>query len=273
MLKSICTASFLFAIFFCTGQVIKVDTSKSLSENDKILQALADTAFARGYNINYQDSLDFEEVFILNFLKTIKMPKSFAYKFPFLTKPLFKDFRPDINIVYSNDSLFRIFNWLSPTTGTLHHFRAIFQAKNKDNKTITSYPEATYQEGNMASTCYTNIYRLKSSIKQLYLCIGYGQGSGRLPFEMVETFEVMKDSIKGADILPDSIMTSSIFVDREATAYDNKPQDIPEIKYDTKKEILIVPEIKGNYNKEEDVRWTGKYIRYEFKGNEFVKVK
>ncbi len=260
---------FLLTVVVCNGQTIKVDTSKPVEQNEKILATMADTAFYRGWKINYKDSFDFEDVFIANLLVVLKSPASFTYKFPLLNYKITKNFGRRINIIYSDDSLFRVFNWLSPTTGTFHHFLAIFQAKSKSGMVITSYPEENYAEGDQAATAYLSIYNLNQTPKQLYLCLGYGQGSGILPFEMIETYEVTNDSIKSSNILLDSAnMSSGILIDREATMSNSNQQDIPMVKYDSKSQTLIIPEIKRG-----DIRWTGKLIRLKFNGEKFVPIK
>jgi hypothetical protein len=233
---------------------------------------LIDTAFQKAWDGNYNDRLTYEDIFIDNLLFVLKLSNSFGYNFPALVNQN-SDYNPwRINIIYSDDSLFRVFNWLSPTSGTWYYFPAVFQAKNKSKKVINSYP--AYPEGSQPSTGYEAIYRLRSTPKQLYLCIGHGQGSGRLPFEIIETYEVTKDSIIGSDILPDSThFSSTILVDRQSTKYDSNDQDIPEIIYVKEKQLLKIPEITGNYDLPNNVKWTGKLIQLKFNGNEFSRIK
>lgn len=267
-MKSLIAIIFLLPLIVCQGQSIKVDSAKSIQENEKILVALADTMFHRGWNTNPNDSFDFEDVFIANLLQVLKSPQSFNYKFPLLNYRISKDYAHRVNVIYSNDGLFRVFNWLSPTSGTFHHFPAIFQARSKSGKIVISYPEATYSEGNQASTAYLTIYLLNKASKQEYLCLGYGQGSGILPFEMIETYEVTNDSIVDSKILQDSSnMVSGILIDREATMSNENPHDIPMVKYDSKNQTLIIPEIKMG-----DIRWTGKLIQLKFDGVKFIRL-
>jgi hypothetical protein len=202
----------------------------------------------------------------------LKSPKSFKYKFSKLAGQ-YSDYNPwSISIIYSDDSLLRIFNWLPPATGTWHYYPAVFQAKNKNNKIICdeSPIETSYAEGDHPSTDYDNIYKIKSKLKQLYLCIGRGQGSYALPFEVIETYEVIGDSIKVSNILPDSgKMTSTIYIDRRAISYKNKSQDVPSSKYDKKNQVLKIPEIIGNDDLPETIEWNGKFVRYKFNAQKF----
>jgi hypothetical protein len=250
-----------------------MDTLKSMEENEKILRVLADTAFSKGFDID-QDSLTPEDIFIDNLLVLLKSPRSFAYPFPRLTG-LDSAYNPwKISIIYSDDSLLRIFNWLSPTTGTWHHYPAIFQAKNIRGRILSWDAEGAKGEGDQASTFYDSLFSLRSKGRQLYLCIGSGQGSGRLPFEIAETYEIAGDSIRGSNILPDSgKMGSSIFIDLESMAYDSASQDIPDLTFNKKKQILKIPEIKGDESLPENIRWTGQFLLYKFDGRKFIRQK
>jgi hypothetical protein len=269
-LKSFITISFLLAFVVSQGQIIKVATVNSIETNERVLATLLDTAFHKG-DADYIDSVNYEGIFVENLLFVLKSPKSFGYNFPLL-RALNAEYNPwRISIIYSDDSLFRVFNWLSPTSGTWYRFPAVFQAINKNKKVRNSYP--VYPEGSQPSTSYKAIYRLRSTPKQLYLCIGHGQGSGRLPFEILETYEITKDSIISADILPDSThFSSAILVDRQSTAYDSGSQDIPKITFDNDEQVLTLPEIAGNYDLPDDVKWTGKLIQLKFNGYRFSKI-
>ena len=273
-LKTIATIFILLTFFVSIGQNIRIDTSKSIQEIEQTLMTLADTAFHRGWNIDFDDSLTPEDIFIEKLSLTLKSPKFFKYKFPLLAKQ-HSDYNAwRIFIIYSDDSLFRVFNWLSPSTGTMHHFPAIFQAKNKNGKVLFKDSEVPHIDGSMALTCYESIFRLESAARQIYLCIGSGQGSTSLPFQMIETYEVTSDSIEGANVLPDSTnLTSAILIDRQATFYGEKGQDIPEVEYDTKTQVLTLPEIVGSYAKEGDIKWNGKLIRLKFNGQKFERQK
>jgi hypothetical protein len=247
-----------------------VDTLKPIEENEKVLTTLADTVLNRGYDAGYNDSLTYEGIFIQNLLLVLKSPRSFNYKFPLLVnQSSYHHLR--ISMIYSDDSLLRVLQWLSPSTGTFHHFPVIFQAKNKKNKIIYSYPEATEPEGSIAGTCYTGLFRIKPSSKQLYLCVGFGQASSSLPFETIETFEVTGDSIKNSCILPDSAkFVSGLLIDRSATWDNDKVKEIPNAEYDTKNQIFAIPEI---IESTQTVKWTGKSVRYKFDGLRFEKQK
>jgi hypothetical protein len=270
-LKILFTISCLFTIGYSHGQILKVDSLHSIEANERILVALVDTAFQRGKEDYYNDSVDYETEFVKNLLFVLKLPNSFQYKFSSLAG-LHSDYNPwRISIIYSDDSLFRIFNWLSPTSGTWYCFPAVFQAINKNKKIINSYP--VFSEGDQPSTSYEAIYRIEQSKKQQYLCLGKGQASGRLPFAMIEAYEITEDSIVGSDILQDSAhFSSAILVDRESTMYDSSAQNIPEIIYIKKKQLLKIPEITGDGLLLDNVRWTGRLIQLKFNGSKFSKL-
>ena len=246
-----------------------IDTSKSLKELDLILSHSADTDYLVRNNFDW-DSVAPEDIFINNLLLCLKSPKTFGYQFPILTDSV--DTRK-IGFLWSDDNLLRVFNWLSPTTGSWQNYWAVFQAKNKRNKIVSSFKNRSICEGYIAATQYGKIYRLNSSKKQLYLCIGGGQYSSRAPFDIVETIEVNNDSILPASILQgDTTCSITIFTEAE---YEGPLQNIPDIDFDTKTQTLTVPEMTKEIDPSDEKisTWTGKLIKMKFNGDKFVKIK
>lgn len=245
-----------------------IDTSKSLKDIDLILSHSIDTAYKVGYHTPAEDTIYPEDIFSNNLHSTLKSPKTFAYNFPLLTNTE-TEFHIDLTV--SDDGLLRIFDWLSPTSGTWLNFPAIFQAKNRVNKILVSFPQKEVKsEGYIASIQYEKIVRLNSSKKQLYMCFGRGRYLTRAPFESAEIFEVRNDSIVPAKLF-DGNSIIQIFTECE---YEEKPQEIPDMVFDSHSQTLVIPKI----TEEEDPTdmeistWTGKLIKMKFNGAKFVKV-
>jgi len=122
---------------------------------------------------------------------------------------------------------------------------------------------------------YGNIYRIRNTNRQLYITIGRGQASGMLPYETIETFEVLPHRISDtcSIIQYNNTVNSTILIDRESSRYIKDSQEIPDIIYDSNNQIIIFPEIIESKRENEITRWTGKLIKLKFNGNMFVRIK
>jgi len=253
--------------FQSIGQAILIDTTQSLEKIDSTLYNLADTMFTKGYADYSQPSS--EDIFITNLKCALRDSKTFNYKFPLLSAA---SGGYGIRIKYSNDGLLRVFDWLSPQSGTMQDWPAIFQAKNHSGKVIVLDTKDGKEEGFIPGTNFMLLSRLPATNQQLYLSFGGGHGSTILPYDIYQGFEVTDSSINDSVKLfnPDSTISNILFIDYESTWYNgSQKQDIPECIYDEKTLTITYPEITGT----DKPLWTGKLKKLKFNGEYFTPTK
>jgi hypothetical protein len=249
------------------GKDIQVNAHSSLPEIDKQLGRLAERAFSID---KWDNDNDVEELFIKNLEKTLKLPRTFNYKFPSLTS---RSFSRKIWIVYSDDSLFRVFTWLSPTSGTMLHQRAVFQAQNIQGKVLCRNFESKKYYG---LTNFNHIFHIRSSMKQFYLTIGYGQYSSghAFAFRVIQTYEVTENTItdKTDILLNNKTQSSIILLPRFGKDIKGSIVDLPESCWDSNQQVLTIPDV-AQVTDEGLPNWSGRFLKFKFTGVRFERLK
>lgn len=171
------------------------------------------------------------------------------------------------NIVWSCDSLLRVFSWMLPG-GTQQFYGNTIQYKNTSSITCTLPFQIEYDEYPSAkdgSYDYLHIYLLRNSDKNIYILSGSAQRSTRIASYRLMAFSIV-DKLVVENVFEDinGKQSNEINVSYDiADSYANLPMgEFPRPIIDEKKKLLKVPRIIDN-------RFTGEYIQYVFDGRKF----
>lgn len=182
---------FFLLFFFSTTQfnfLYAQNDSLKIKRVEMELCALQDSIYT---NIGKNDS--FTEEFENRLYLLLRMKESFQYPFDSLKKK--------IRILYSPDSLLKIYGWEQMPGGNWHSYKSVIQYRNKKNevqlKEISNVREAELGE-------YTDviIYSVYKPDKETYLLLGYGTHGSGMHHKFAQLFQTTGDSVS---IVPSSI--------------------------------------------------------------------
>lgn len=242
-----------FLLFLCVTIVIRVgaQTPKSI-ENDlvKAYKRLPYWAIRTEY-----DSLEkANEVLGLKLRKyTLKYPSTITYPFYELSK--------DLDILQSDDGLFKTYSWDMLTGGTTHFFSNIFQYKvGTRTVSILDRPEA---DGDNKPNYY-RLYTFKANDHTYYLAVWLTIGSTQMGSNGIKVFTI--DNGKLIDTVK-LIKTKSGLRNQLFYNYQNGWNKEFDIKFDQADKTIKLPLLSA------DSRLTSKSITYKYNGQYFEKIR
>lgn len=210
-----------------------------------------------------QDSLEFySSAFSSKMIAYIdKYPSTLDYSFQSMV---------GIDIVTSNDRLFRIYSWDTWMGGTEHDFENIFQYKSKGKVYSRVVHDTSLANDDNYTPFYSDIYSLHANNKTYYLAIGNEMYSTQDVGQSISIFTIENDQLNDTTNL---IKTSTHFTNIVNVPFnffkvtDDGKRPIRIIKYDIEKKIIYIPIVL------EDGTVTKKFIIYRFNGKYFEKTK
>ncbi len=256
-MRTLC--ALIIILFFCTTNISAQSLTAKEIEDDLIHEYSRLVNFDE--NRNY-DSVDHQlSVFRNKFAGYInKYPFALTYPFQKLKDSC------NINIVTSNDNLFRIYSWDTWTGGTERSFDNIFQFKS-DKKVYSKALFDTSNDDN-PSFFYSDIYSLQANGKVYYLTVNNAIYSSKDVSESIEVFCVENDKLSNVNLIKTSTgFHNQINVDFNFFSVADRPErPVRVIKYDSTTKIIYIPVVldEGQVSK--------KFIRYQFNGKYFQKI-
>lgn len=194
---------------------------------------------------------------------TSSYPTTLTYKFDSLRKD-------NIDIVSSEDNLFRVYSWSTCMGGTMQDFENVFQFKSDDkvySKVV--YDTASFREGDYIPF-YSQIYTLKANNKTYYLAVNNGIYSTKDASQSIKIFTIENNCINDTVqlIKTKSGLLNSIDVSFDFFSVVDRPErPLRLIKYDNKSKIIYIPIVY------EDGKVTDRFILYKFTGQYFEHIK
>lgn len=256
MRKSVLIISFIFLTTNLFSQKLTLDKiEKDLQQTyKKILFNRIETD-----TINW-DLLESEnKIFrdkIINY--TSNYPSTLTYSFDSLKKD-------KIDIVSSEDKLFRIYSWETWLGGTMRDFGNVFQYKLK-NKVYAMPNDPITENDDSYTPFYSQIFTLKSNNHTYYLAVYNGIYSTKDCSQSIKIFTIENDTLNSNVKL---IKTKKGLVNSIDTYFDffsvvERPErPLRLIKYDKEKKIIYIPIVIENG------KVTNRYILYQFNGKYF----
>ena len=201
------------------------------------------------------------EKFILNF--TSNSPKTLIHNFNII--------KVGLNIITSEDGLFRIYTWNTFGGGTMQFFRNVFQY-NIDGKI---YSKLNMKDDDDNGCSFYEINDVKINSKHYYVTNSISIGSSAVYYyeakifsidnrELNENVKLIKTKSGIKNILGYEVdLSSSSNIERKDGV---EIRDYIDLKYDKKNKTIVIPLIN------EDGKITKNKIKYKFKGNFFEKI-
>lgn len=210
-----------------------------------------------------QDSLEAENEIFRNKigLYTSKFPLTITCSFDSLKKD-------NIDIVTTDDKLFRIYSWNTWLGGTMHDFGNVYQYKSAGqvySKTIY-IPEADSDY----VPFYSQIFTLKANSKIYYLAVYNGIYSTKDASQSIRVFTINNESLNSTTKLfkTKEGFTNSIEVTFDFFSVVDRPErPLRLIKYDRNSRTIYIPIVLKNG------KVTERYILYKFTGQYFEYIK
>ncbi|WP_367769391.1 hypothetical protein AB3G33_11130 [Flavobacterium sp. WC2421] len=258
MRKSILIISFIFLTTNLFSQKLTLDeVEKDLQKTyKKILLNRIETDTINWGLLESENKIFREK--IINY--TSNYPSTLTYSFDSLKKE-------KIDIVSSEDKLFRIYSWETWLGGTMRDFGNVFQYKLND--IVCAIPNDTEPEINKYdyyTPFYSEIFTLKSNTKTYYLAVYNGIYSTKDCSQSIQIFTIENDTLNNNVklIKTKKGLVSSIDVYFDFFSVAERPErPLRLIKYDKEKKIIYIPIVV------EDGKVTNRYILYQFNGKYF----
>lgn len=173
-----------------------------------------------------------------------------------------------VDLVTSDDGLFRIYSWDTWQGGTMRDFAVAYQYKYKDKVYGMLAVDTAMPESERYLPFYSQIFTLKTERATYYLTIYNGIYSTKDASQGVRAFTIQNGKLIEANIFMTKRLRSTIncYYDFFSVVdHDERPLKL--IKYDAAKKILYIPLVL------EDGKMTNKFITYRFNGKYFERVK
>ncbi|MBA0883500.1 hypothetical protein [Flavobacterium undicola] len=185
-------------------------------------------------------------------------PETLTYEFDSLKKE-------NIDIVTSDDKLFRIYSWNTWLGGTMEDFENIFQYKSNAKVYYKNSLDKTTNEWDYIPF-YSQIFTLKTAKKTYYLVIKNGSYSSKDASQSIQIYTIednnLIDSVKL--IKTQSGLTNTIDISFDFFSVVDRPERPLElIKYDKENRIIYIPIVYENG------KVTDRFILYKFNGEYF----
>jgi len=257
MVKLIPAIILIVTIFFT--KTVAYGQTKSCDETERELVNLYNKIFPFYYSD--QDSLIYySELFsskLTNYIKYNPSTLGFDLK-------LFKDSIG--SVVTTTDGSFRIYSWDTWLGGTMHNYKNLFQFKSGGKVETLNFK---YGEGD-TGTYFTDVFSLNVNGKIYFLGVSGGSESTKYAYEIIRAYSILGSTIDDEVKLfkTTSGLHNSIEFEYDFFSVVDRPErPIKLIKYDEDKKIVYIPVIWENG------KVTDKFIRYQFTGQYFEKMK
>ena len=252
--------------------LINIAYGQTLENIEKELESIIEK---RNYFINNINISSFDSIFEYNnklekiVLKyTSKNPETLNYHFKNLSN------HPNsLNIITSEDNLFRIYNWNTLDGGTMQFYKNVFQYYHNGN--VYSELSKVESEDDIVSVNFYEINDLKIDNKNYYITFSLFVGSSALYYYEVKIFSIengkLNDNvnlIKTKEGLTNTLGYEIDFTNSSNQDRKNEYKIIENMSlvYDKKNRTIIIPLIKDNG------KLTNRKIKYKLKDKYFEKV-
>jgi hypothetical protein len=257
------TFVFIIAFVVCTTSSNAQPLSTKNIEDDLVREYSKLSAF--GYNHNY-DSIVYQDSVFRNKIAAYTQRYDFTLTYPF--KILIDS--GDINIVTSDDELFRIYSWDTWSGGTMHLFNNIFQFKSGNNVCAKLlYDSSNGEDGRDPLSNYSAVYTLRADGKIYYLCIDHTILSSSDFGQSIKIFSITNNELINPPLIKtETGIESEVFIEYDFSSSVNQSENSPkDIKYDAAKKIIYIPLVL------KDGKVTNRFIKYQFTGKYFERIK
>ncbi|HWY98298.1 MAG TPA: hypothetical protein VNY36_04350 [Bacteroidia bacterium] len=181
----------------------------------------------------------------------------------------------DVDIITSDDSLFRIYVWEEHPYFTSRHYSSVFQYKTGSKVKSTLLPHSDTALTGSSQAFFDAIYTVNVNNKTYYLCTYINKYTPTIREEGIKVFAIDSAKVKG---VMKYWLNDTVHLFKTKTGKHNElsyKYDVIAsgdagtdngIEYDTAANIVAIPVV------EEKGRMTDKHIKYKFKTQYFEKV-
>ena len=189
--------------------------------------------------------------------------------YPLTLSLKFDSLRSKIDILTSSDGLFRIYSWDTWMGGTMHDFENVMQYGHYGKVFIKANKDTNYSSDAGYVYDFIKLYSIKANNKTYYLGVYVGEFSNQDGGMGIQVFTIDDNGLN------DTVKLIKTGTDMQYGIYFNfnffkmgKVNYIAElIKYDSEKKMIYIPIVT------EDGKVTNRYIKYQFSGDYFEKIK
>ncbi len=201
------------------------------------------------------------EKFILDF--TSKNPKTITHSFDKV--------KVGLNIISSEDGLFRIYNWNTFEGGTMQFYKNIFQY-NIDGKI---YSKLNVKDLNDNGCNFYEVNDIIKNNKHYYVTSSISVGSSAAYYYKVKVFSIDKEILdENAKLIKTkSGLKNTLGYNIDLSSSSNRDRndgiessDFIKLIYDKKNQTILIPLVNANG------KITKNKIKYKFNGNFFEKI-
>ncbi len=191
--------------------------------------------------------------------------KYYTGKYPSTINCPFNSFKKEhLDIISSDDGLFRIYSWDTSEGGTMHDFENVLQYKSEEK--INSILD-TAKSGDDYVYYYSNLYTLKAKGKTYYLAVYGGIFSTKDVSEGIRIFTIENGKLNDAKLIKTTTGPHNK-IEYGFDFFSEVDWKVrPVISFDNVAKTLYVPLI------DEKGKMTHQFILYKFTGQYFEKVK
>jgi TPR repeat protein len=171
-----------------------------------------------------------------------------------------------VDLVTSDDGLFRIYSWDTWQGGSMHDYASAFQYKFKGKVYADAEPDTS--EGNFG-LFYSQIFTVEANSKTYYLAVSNGVYSNKDRGQSIQAFTIENGKLNNVKLFKtNSGLVNSISFEFDFFSVVDRPErPLKLIKYDGRTKTLYIPIVH------EDGKVTNKFITYRFNGKYFERVK
>jgi hypothetical protein len=268
----------LLFLFFISqlsfAQHISKTDLKLLEQKEDSLRALS-VKIIQG--INSDDRFNADSSFTRMLVRSLKMPNSFHYPFESLQT---------VSILYSPDSVFRIFTWQLVINENIIRQHGAIQMKTYDGS-LKLYPlidksDVTINVGDTIGNnygwigaIYYKIIQKRSSNQNFYTLLGFDENNIRSSRKIIEVLNFLNDEPTfGGRFF--SYEEDSVFKTSQSRyILEYKKESGPRLTYDKDLDMIIVEHLVSESD-EPKKKWTligdGDYEGFKWKGGKWVHV-
>ncbi len=268
----------LLSLFFISTSAMAQGISKS---DLKLLQKKEDSLRILSFNIiqgiNAENRFEADSSFTRTLVRALKIQHSFHYPF---------DSIQTVSILYSPDSVFRIFTWQLVINENIIRQHGAIQMKTYDGS-LKLYPliDKSDVTTNVADTIgnhfgwigaiYYKIILKKSSNQNFYTLLGFDENNIRSSRKIIEVLNFLNDEPtfggRYFSYEEDSVFKTS----QSRFILEYKKEAGPRLNYDKDLDMIIVEHLISESN-EPKKKWTlvgdGDYEGFKWKGGKWVHV-
>jgi hypothetical protein len=259
---------------FCFAQGISKADLKILNQKEDSIRALS-VKIIQG--INADDRFTADSNFTRALVRALKTPNSFHYPFESLQT---------VSILYSPDSVFRIFTWQLVINENVIRQHGAIQMKTYDGSlklfplidksdVTTKVADTIGNNFGWIGAIYYKIIQKKSANQNYYTLLGFDENNIRSSRKIIEVLNFMNDEpIFGGRYFSyeeDSLFKSS----QSRFILEYKKEAGPRLTYDKELDMIVVEHLVSE-SKEPNKKWTligdGDYEGFKWKNGKWVHV-